>query len=147
MSTQYPIKVTLEVYKKLTSMMEEGQSYDDVIRDLLSMDSLIELERPGFIGVEVGDAFQRSLHGRGSGFISRGLWLPNGTELRARYKQSEYKAKITNDEWVAEDKKTYSSPSAAASAITGTNVNGLRFWQARRPTDTGWRRLEVLVGS
>ena len=37
MSASFNISVSLEVFKKLTAMLEEGQSHDDVIRELLRL--------------------------------------------------------------------------------------------------------------
>ena len=146
MSVTFNISVSLEVYKQLTARLEEGQSHDDVIRDLLSLDSIVELENPTNAAFErLSDALTSSLLSRGNGFVSRGLWLPNETQLRARYKQREYRASIIDERWLDENGGPHSSPSAAAAAITGTNVNGLRFWEAKRPSDAGWRRLDVLI--
>ena len=146
MSITFSIQVSLEVYKQLTARLEEGQTHDDVIRDLLGLDSIVELENPTSLPLQrLGDVMARSFAAAGSGFVSRNLWLPNGTELRARYKQREFHASIVDEEWRDEGGQTLSSPSAAAAAITGTNVNGLRFWEAKRPTDKGWRRLDALV--
>ncbi len=145
MSVEFQIKVSMDVLKQLTARLEEGQSYDDVIRELLSLDSIIEPERakePLEIAFEQID---RSLQFRSDGFVSRGLWLPNSTQLRARYKQREFRAEIRNGDWIDQNGAPHSSPSAAATAVTSTNVNGLRFWEAKRPTDKGWRRLDVLV--
>jgi hypothetical protein len=148
MSVSFNIPVSLEVYKQLTARLEEGQTHDDVIRHLLGVDSIVEPENPVNTPLEsLSDKLTKSMLARGNGFISRGLWLPNGTELRARYKQKEYLAYIVDEEWIGEGGELQTSPSAAASAITGTNVNGLRFWEARRPTDKGWRRLDVLAQS
>lgn len=36
------------------------------------------------------------------------------------------------------------SPSEAAHKITGTNVNGWRFWECRLPGETRWRVIEAL---
>ena len=148
MSIAYRLDVSLAVFKELTARLEEGVTHDDLLRELLGMESLIEPEpeaterrRPN------DDSMWPVLHaysGKG-GFYSRGLWLPNGTDLRARYKQREYRARIVDNAWLDERGKRQNSPSGAASAITGNNVNGLRFWEARRPGDTGWRRLEILA--
>jgi hypothetical protein len=149
MSITFDIKVTLPVFKALTARLEEGMTHDDVLRDLLSIDSIIEPERDEIVAglSKVAEGFQEALHqqsGKG-GFFSRGLWLPNGTRLRARYKQREFIAGITDNAWIDERGKRHTSPSAAATAITGTNVNGLRFWEAKRPGDGAWRRLDLLV--
>lgn len=152
MTVTFSIQVSLPVFKALTARLEEGLTHDDIIRDLLRLDSPVEPEG-GSAVQDVTTIFQDKLgevlheqSGRG-GFFSRGLWLPNGTQLRARYKQQEYLAEIRDNSWTDEGGRHHSSPSAAATAITGTNVNGLRFWEARRPTDTVWRRLDALVES
>lgn len=146
MSVSFSISVSLEVYKQLTARLEEGQSHDDVIRELLSLDSIVEIENPTSATLEkMSDFIMKTQLARGNGFLSRGLWLPNGTELRARYKQNEYRASIVDEKWIDDSGDLHTSPSAAASAITGTNVNGLRFWEAKRPSDKGWRRLDILA--
>jgi hypothetical protein len=150
MSARFEIKVTLPVFKALTARLEDGMSHDDVLRQLLNIDSIVEPEPEQFFNaltMSVSENIQEVLHERSGkgGFYSRGLWLPNGTDLRARYKQKEYLARIVDNAWLDERGKRQSSPSGAASAITGNNVNGLRFWEARRPGDTSWRRLEILA--
>jgi hypothetical protein len=146
MSAKFNVEVTLPVFKSLTARLEEGQTHDDVLRDLLGIDSIIEPEAPPSALAYYDDELKRAFHERSgkSGFFSRGLWLPNGTDLRARYKQREYRACIVDNAWLDERGKRQSSPSAAATAITGTNVNGLRFWEGKRPGDAAWRRLDVL---
>jgi hypothetical protein len=150
MSVEFSIKVSLQVFKHLTSLLEEGQTHDDVIRDLLEVDSIVEIEggKPdlNFVAHDViQDEMNRIAYGRDAGFASRGLWLPNETQLRARYKQRKYRAIIKNGCWLDDNGQAHSSPSAAASAITGNNVNGLRFWEGQRPGEKGWRRLDVLA--
>jgi hypothetical protein len=137
------IEIDFDVFKELTALRNhESHTYNDVLRDLLKIDSLVEDAPPESPLQKASDALSRSVGT--SGFYSKGLWLPNATLLRARYKQQEYRAKIVSDRWVDENEREHTSASAAASAITGTNVNGLRFWEAMRPSDTVWRRLELL---
>lgn len=147
MSVSFNIPVSLAVFKALTSKLEEGQTHDDVLRELLKLDSLAEPEKPNpfahFEDFSVSVA--RGIGGAVNGFHSRGLWLPNGTQLRARYKGQLFKARIASGKWIDSAGEEHSSPSAAATAITSTNVNGLRFWEAKRPRDNGWRRLEAFV--
>ena len=144
-ATPYQIDVDLEVFKALTAQIETpGQTHNDVLRELLKLDSIVEYEGPQPLeGLSrVAETFARSQY---SGqFYSRGLVLPDGTELRARYKGRQYEAKIQGDRWIDNDGTEQSSPSAAATAITGTTVNGWRFWEARRPGETVWRRLDIL---
>lgn len=148
MSVKYPIQVTLPVLKALTAELQEGQTYDDVLRQRLGIDSIVEPEPESVDDRKINyDAIERVVHAYSDkgGYFSRGLWLPNGTELRARYKQREFWARIVNNAWVDASGNRHTSPSAAATAITDTSVNGLRFWEARRPGDTSWRRLDQLV--
>ena len=141
-SRPYPINVDLDVFKALTSMIQsEGQDHNDVLREVLKLDSPIEAEPPS-TGVETLNALAR-LACAGQ-FYSRGLVLPDGTELRARYKGVQHLAFIRNGRWWSEDGREFSSPSAAASSITDTTVNGWRFWEGRLPGDKGWRRLDVI---
>ena len=140
---KYQISVGFDVYKALTARLEyDGQTHDDIIRDLLNLDSEVSPEAPETPIQKIADALERSFGHEG--FYSRGLLLPNGTKLRARYKQREYNAVISNGQWLHDDGTAHSSPSAAASAITENNVNGLRFWSARLPGETVWRRLDRL---
>lgn len=142
----YRLDVSLPVYKALTARLEEGQTHDDVLRELLGLSAETDPAAGKFenwLGASP-EALAHALSGR-DGFFSRGLWLPNGTRLRARYKQQEYRAHIEDNAWLDEQGRRHSSPSAAARHITGNNVNGLRFWQAKRPSDKDWLSLDVLA--
>jgi hypothetical protein len=144
------IDVSLDVFKALTNKLRyEGHSFDDVIRELLALDSPMEPDRDAEAGLEDSEQLNdinRSFRRMMGEFYSRGLILPDGTGLRARYKGQEFQARITGGRWVDENGQEYSSPSAAARAITGNNVNGLRFWEARRPVDTFWSKLDAIAG-
>ncbi len=147
MSVTFTVSVSLAVYKELTRRLEEGLTHDDVIREMLALDSPVEPENEMVVLTSL--MAETAMMGFGSanreGFHSRGLWLPNGTILKARYKGNEYAGRIYANRWLDGDNKPHSSPSAAAYAITNTNVNGLRFWEGRRPDDAVWRRLDVLA--
>jgi len=139
------IEVTLDVFKALTARLSyDGQTYSDLIKDLLAEDSIAEAEETAEDGLSMDHSVFLKQAERG-GFASRKLWLPHGTELRARYQQKECRAHIQNSVWMDESGQRHSSPSAAARAITGNSVNGLRFWEALRPNDRTWRRLEALL--
>lgn len=144
------IEIDFDVYKALTARrVHERHTYNDVLRDLLNLEpALIPEAHPGSMqGVmtQVVDHFSRNLIAPPGSFVSRGLHLPDGTRLRARYKGSLYQAAIVDGRWLDDGGKEHSSPSSAATSITGTNVNGLRFWEAMRPVDTEWRRLDMLA--
>lgn len=142
----YQISVDLDVLKELTARLEtDGQSHNDVLREILSLDSPSETEVFEAPFSELADTIVKlSFPGQ---FYSRGLALPDGTELRARYKGREYTSTIRDGKWVDHEGRQQVSPSAAAGKITSTVVNGLRFWEAKRPGDNGWRRLDVIRDS
>jgi hypothetical protein len=133
------IEIDFEVFKELTARRaHEGHTYNEVLRDLLGL--------PTTMARKLSDAFAPLGQPGGSGgFALRGGTLPEGTQLAATYKTKEYRAEIRNGRWIAEDGEEHTSPSAAASAISGTNVNGLRFWHAKRPQDSKWTRLDILL--
>lgn len=136
------IEIDFDVYKALTAKREsESHTFNDVLREILELDSIHDAEATSVLD-QVSDALSRPLGA--IGFFSKGVHLPDGTLIKARYKQQEFRAKIIDGKWLDEAGREHASASAAAAAITGTNVNGLRFWEARRPSDSGWRRLELL---
>jgi hypothetical protein len=141
------IEIDFEVWKILTSRrVHENHTYNEVLREVLQLDSDLEPVSAAEAILE-GRTEPRGL-GFGliaaSGFSSRDLFLPNGTLLRATYKQKIYVAKIESGRWIDDEGLEFSSPSSAANRITGKNVNGLRFWQAKRPSDESWFRLDYL---
>jgi hypothetical protein len=148
----HTISVTLPVLKALTDLLiADDQSYDDVLRELLKVDSVVEPEREVDARyTKLASAITPHLEAEtrfqhGKGFVSRSLFLPEGTELRARYKGKLYQAVIRNEYWIGPAGQVWKSPSAAATAITDTTVNGLRFWEAKRPGDTIWRHLDKFL--
>lgn len=142
---RYAIEVDLDVFKALTSRIEaDGQDHNDVLRVLLNLDSVTEADPPENVFGRLADSISRTYSMIPGQFYSRGLTLPSGTELRARYKGTQHFARIEDGRWLDSDGHEHSSPSAAAKAITNTSVNGWRFWEARRPGDQGWRRLDIL---
>jgi hypothetical protein len=126
-----PIEIDFDVFKALTSKREsESHSYNDVLRELL--------------GLGVSRTQQTSQIQSGQGRLVGGRFLPNGTLLRAQYKGQSYSASIENGQWVSETGEFFDSASAAAKRITNNNVNGLTFWEARRPTDDRWIMLKSI---
>jgi hypothetical protein len=149
----YKITVDFEVWKTLTSKrLVEGHTYNDVIRELLGLDSVVE--GPDQIELLYGDFASNSvteaalgfgnLENSTAGFPARGIFLPNGTVIKATYKQQQYIAEIVDGKWLDTEGKSHSSPSSAAKHVTGTSVNGLRFWSVKRPSDASWHRLDLL---
>jgi len=124
------IDVDFEVFKALTNRREtESVSYNDVLRGLLN---LRNPKAPAASSTEGGCSF-------------KGVFLPNGTQLRVVYKGTLHQAEIKGGKWLDQNGTPRSSPSDAASAITNTQVNGWRFWEVMRPNDPSWRKLVALT--
>ncbi|MEE4213252.1 MAG: hypothetical protein V2I43_28745 [Parvularcula sp.] len=125
------VEIDFEVYKELTARRDtEDTTYNDVIRDLLGLEP-----KSDALGTPNDDV---------EGLELKGVFLPNGTLLRATYKGQTYSAEIENGAWIGSDGKQRNTPSEAACAITHNNVNGWRFWNAKRPNDARWRILGSL---
>lgn len=78
---------------------------------------------------------------RAGAWSGKGVALPEGTELRARYKGQNAHAVISGG-FIVLDGQPHRTPSAAGTAFTGKAINGWTFWEARRPGNAGWRRLD-----
>lgn len=78
------------------------------------------------------------------GWTFRGYFFPEGTEFRAKYKKQTYTAFIKGGAWRDANGDVATSPSDAAAKITGTKVNGWRFWEYKLPGDTLWQRLSAM---
>ena len=81
------------------------------------------------------------------GRYAGGIWLgnahfPDGTQFRATYKGETYFAEVRAGKWFDQQGVQRTSPSEAASAITGNNVNGWKFWLVQLPGDPAWRKLD-----
>jgi hypothetical protein len=130
------IDVDFDVFKALTAMRRaENHTYNDVLRELLDIKDSSNISEKSDISDELTQDF---------GLHSRGLFLPENTKLKAVYKGKEYHARVRDGMIVNKTGTTFTSPSGAASSITQTTVNGWRFWQAKRPNDTDWHRLDQL---
>lgn len=124
------IDVDFDVFKALTLKRScEEESYNDVLRDLLGLDPVAERATSG----KAGD-----------GCIFLGVHFPEGTKFRVLYKGTTHTAEIKDGRWVGSDSKVRTSPSDAARAITGNNVNGWRFWKVKRPKDLVFQPMEKL---
>ncbi len=125
------IEIDFEVYKYLTMMRKsEEDTYNDVIRELLNLDTYTDRE-----------STKDSEHHKS--FISKGVEFPHKTKLRALYKGRYYNAEVLDGK-IIYDTETHHSPSSAAIAVTGNNVNGWAFWECRRPGEKDWSLLRDL---
>jgi hypothetical protein len=124
------IEVDFEVFKILTSRREtEATTYNEVIRDLLG---LRKEKRSGPAAAAKGATYKR-------------VFFPDGTQFEANYKGRRYTAHIRDGAWIdGLDGKVRTSPSHAVNKLTGTSVNGWRFWRCKRPNETGWTLMDKL---
>lgn len=126
------IDVDFEVFKQLTLLRRsEEMTENEVIRELLKLGHSTPQARPNAAEPE------------GIAWVTKGVSFPHGTEFRAEYKGQEYVGRVQNGALMVNGKR-YSSPSAAAVAITGNAVNGWRFWECRPPDSSRWRLAATL---
>ena len=130
------VNLSFERWKALTLLLEdENDSYDALIGRLIKGQS-----RAGN-----DDAQECATRPHRSGAYYKGVFLPDGTDLRAKYKGKLYYATIADGQWVdVGTGEIRSSPSQAAYSITGGNVNGWLFWLVKRPEDSTWQSLNRL---
>ena len=125
------IEVDFDVYKALMMRRpSESVTENDVLRDLLQLPRKTALS-PVPAGPAPND------------WLTKGVRFPAGTELRAHYKGQTHLGRVESGALVINGKR-YDSPSSAAVSITGSAVNGWRFWEARLPGEAGWKMIESL---
>jgi hypothetical protein len=76
-------------------------------------------------------------------WVTKGVRLPSGTELRSTYKGKTYVARVNSGALVLQGQR-FDSPSAAAMSITGSAVNGWTFWEYKLPGQDRWQILKSL---
>lgn len=153
------IEIDFDVFKALTALREhEGDTYNAVIRRLLKLPTQNaltgainafsperdkDLKPPNALtnATSALSAYPNVLMALGGAWFDN-IHFPEGTQFRATYKGQTFFAEIKDGCWVGSDGLVRTSPSAAASAISKTNVNGWRFWHAKRPGDPGWSRID-----
>ncbi|MFH0344486.1 MAG: hypothetical protein ACHBNF_20720 [Chromatiales bacterium] len=64
------------------------------------------------------------------------VFLPHGTEIRMRYKEVTYYAKVGGDQLVYNGKPI--SPGALANIVTGSSRNAWRDLWIKRPSNGEW---------
>jgi hypothetical protein len=125
------IEVDFEVFKQLTvRRATEDVSYNDVIRNLLGLSQ----SKPS--------AAKEKASTSSEDWVAKGVRFPAGTEFRASYKGQLRTGRVEGGALVVNG-KLFGSPSAAAVAVTGSPVNGWRFWECRIPGKS-WQLIESL---
>lgn len=128
----HTIEVDFDVFKQLTvRRATEEVTYNDVIRELLGLGQTKPSAAKGTTGPSPDD------------WVAKGVRFPAGTEFRANYKGQVRTGRVEGGA-LAVNGQSYDSPSAAAVAITGSAVNGWRFWECRFPGKSSWQLIESL---
>jgi hypothetical protein len=116
----------------------------DLRRDLYrAMKELDKQNHASLLGGSVARRLVRNATAKGRGTLVLQGRLDRRKCLCATYKGKEYTATLRKSGYIAYAGKKYPSPTAAARAIVGRNVNGWRFWHYRMPRK-GWRPLADL---
>ncbi len=125
------IDIDFDVFKALTAMREsENTTYNDVLRSVLKLP-------------ETRSASSPESHLIGRSFIADGVEFPHGTEFRMQHKGRWFTAKVSDGCFV-QNSKGFSSVSKPACEITGTSVNGWKFWECRFPGHADWQSIDTL---
>ncbi len=128
------IEIDFDVFKALTALRaSERDTYNDVLRDILKLPK----HKPPLSPQELD-----RMIAKGNVWQTGGVNFPQGTEFRAIYKGKTHTATIKDGALLVNGRRAV-NPSSAAHLITGNNVNGWRFWEARLPGHTDWRKLET----
>ena len=126
----HTIEVDFDVFKQLTVRRPtEDVSYNDVIRELLGL------------GQSKGGAAKGASGPSPDDWVAKGVRFSAGTEFRANYKGQVRTGRVEGGALVVNG-QPYNSPSAAAVAVTGSPVNGWRFWECRLPGKSSWQLIE-----
>lgn len=126
------IDVDFDVFKELTNRRPtEAVTYNDIIRELLK---LPKQKKNG------------SRSTRAMPWVVAGTSFPAGSEFISDYKGQSHSGVARDGKLELSDGHRFSTPSAAAAHITGTNVNGWRFWKCRLPSSSQFVLIERLRG-
>ena len=122
------IEIDFDVFKALTALRtSETETYNAVLRKLLKLQST-PMPTPAW---------------GGPGWVCDGVTFPSGTEFRAKFKRQIHTGRVDGSALVVNGER-FTSPSAAAVSITGYAVNGWRFWDCKRPSDSNWINIDNL---
>jgi hypothetical protein len=125
--TYTQIDVDFDVWKAITTRRTSPEMTENsVLRSLLGLREGRKSEVPKVMPEAPARVWE-----------TKGVQFSVASEFRATYKGVEYRATIT-EAGIEYDGAIYKSVSGAAHAVTGTQVNGWRFWECRRPGQTKW---------
>ncbi len=127
------IEIDFEVFKELTNRRPtEAVTYNNVIRDLLKLPKPAKSTKSGANGSRP--------------WVVSDTSFPAGSEFMADYKGKTFSGIARDGKLELSDGAKFTTPSAAAIHITGSNVNGWRFWKCRLPGASQFVLIERLRG-
>jgi hypothetical protein len=125
------IEIDFDVFKALTARRaSEDMTENDVLRQLFNLG-------------KGADALTKTDSPAPDDWVTKGVRLPSGTELRSTYKGKAYLARVNSGALVLQGRR-FDSLSAAAISITGNPVNGWTFWECKLPAQDRWQILKSL---
>ena len=125
------IDIDFDVFKALTARRtSEDMTENDVLRQLFNLGK--KTSSPTRTDSPAPDDW-----------VTKGVRLPSGTELRSTYKGKSYIGRVISGALVLQGQR-FDSPSAAAMSITGSAVNGWTFWEYKLPGQDRWQILKSL---
>jgi len=128
------IDIDFDVFKELTNRRPaENVTYNDVIRDLLKLPKPTSRTAP-------------STANGARPWVVSDTSFPVGSEFIADYKGKTYSGIAKDGKLELSDGTKFTTPSAAAAHITGSNVNGWRFWKCKLPGSSQFVLIERLRG-
>jgi len=126
------IDIDFEVFKALTNDREtEDVTYNDVIRKLLKLKT---------------KKSENSAANGNKPWVVSDTTFPAGSEFMADYKGKTHSGIAKDGKLELSDGSKFTTPSAAAVHITGSNVNGWRFWKCKLPNASQFVLIERLRG-
>ena len=127
------IEIDFEVFKELTSRRPtEAFSYNDVIRELLKLPKQLNMTK-------------RAMN-ESKPWVVQDTTFPVGSEFMATHKGKTHTGVVRDGLLELSNGQKFASPSAAAVHISGTNVNGWRFWKCKLPGNSQFVLIERLRG-
>ena len=134
------IEISFQTFKNLTSLRaSEEITYDDVIDEMIELTrNLPRAHKPP------KSAKQPTV--KDKPWRVSNTSFPSGSEFLADYKGKSYSGIVAGGCLETSDGSKFTTPSAAAIHITGSNTNGWRFWKCKLPGASQFVLIERLRG-
>ncbi len=127
------IEIDFDVFKELTNRRStEAVTYNDVVRDLLKLPKPTKSAKSAANGSKP--------------WVVSDTSFPAGSEFMADYKGKTHSGIAKDGKLELDDGRKFTTPSAAAVHVTGSSVNGWRFWKCKLPGASHFVLIERLRG-